>query len=391
MSPYPESITCWAAEVNKHFHHLSRLEAWVLALWSYGVQGLQCCGQSQVAGFLAELLKHKVDAVRQQLREWTWAKDDKAGDQRQEVAVSTCFADLLAWVVSGLAPDTRRLALALDATSLKDTVVVLTLSVLYSGCAIPIAWHVLPANRSGAWKPHWLALLAHFRGCLPADWQVLVLADRGLYSAPLFRAICALGWHPFMRINTGGKCRPEGASDFRPLTSLLPAPGQTWQGRVVCFKHVRLPATLLIARDEAHADPWLVLTDLAPEQACVVWYSLRAWIEGGFKDIKRGGWHWERTRMLDPERISRLWLVLAVSLLYTISLGSQHEAEQPIPDLSHLPPTHTARVHATGRPQPRRLSLVTQGRIAFLVALIQQTALALTSFPLPQPWPTQPT
>jgi hypothetical protein len=321
------------------------------------------------------------------LREWTWPKADKAGAQRQEVEVSTCFGDLLAWVVSSLAPDTRRLALALDATSLKDTVVVLTLSVLYHGCAIPVAWQVLPANQPGAWKPHWLALVARFQGCLPADWQVLVLADRGLFSAPLFAAIRALGWHPFLRINTGGFCRPEGASDFRPLTSLLPAPGQTWQGSVVCFKRARLAATLLIGRDEQHAQPWLILTDLSPEQAHVAWYSLRAWIEAGFKDLKRGGWHWERTRMTDPERISRLWLVLAVTLLYSLSLGSQQEAEQPVPDLCHLPPTHTARRRATGRPQPRRLSLVTRGRITFLVYLIQQLDLPFPPLHLPIDWP----
>lgn len=53
-------------------------------------------------------------------------------------------------------------------------------------------------------------------------------------------------------------------------------------------------------------DPWLVLTDLSPEVADACWYGLRAWIEQGFKKIKRGGWQWHATRMTDPRRAERL-------------------------------------------------------------------------------------
>jgi len=40
-------------------------------------------------------------------------------------------------------------------------------------------------------------LLEQLSGRLPADWQVLVLADRGLYATWLFEAIQKHGWHPF--------------------------------------------------------------------------------------------------------------------------------------------------------------------------------------------------
>jgi len=36
---------------------------------------------------------------------------------------------------------------------------------------------------------------------------------------------------------------------------------------------------------------WLIVTDLAHEQATAVWYGMRSWTLGGFKDTKRGGWH----------------------------------------------------------------------------------------------------
>jgi hypothetical protein len=373
--------------VNEHFPHLSRPEARVLALWSYAAQVLRCCGQSQVAGFLALLLDQKAGTLRQRLREWTWEAPAKHGKNRQEVEVQACFASLVAWVVSGMPATEQRLALALDATTLKQTVVVLTVSVLYCGVAIPIAWQVLPATQPGAWRPHWLALLDLLSGHLPADWQVLVLADRGLYATWLFEAIQAHGWHPFLRINPIGQARPAGSQAFQSLASLVPPAGQTYNAPVVCFKTASLAATLLIYADAQHPQPWIILTDLPPEDASIAWYRLRAWIEAQFKDLKGGGWQWDHTRMTDPARISRLWLVLAVAALYTISLGSQVEAQQPASQLGELPPTHIARRTATGRPQPRRLSLVTQGWLACLAQLILQTNWPHVHFQLPNPWP----
>ena len=157
---------------------------------------------------------------------------------------------------------------------------------------------------------------------------------------------------------------------------------------MVCFKKTQLAATLLIYHDAQHEHPWLILTDLPPNSAPVAWYSLRAWIEAQFKDIKSGGWQWQRTRMTDPERVSRLWLVMALALLYSVSLGSQLEAEQPASMLADLPPTHVARRTATGRPMPRRLSLTTQGRLHFLVRLICDQCLPAVHFHLPNLWPT---
>lgn len=390
MPPATEHITQWAEVIGRQLPSLSKPQAYGLALWSYGAQVLRTCGQSQVVGLLARLLGGSEDTLRQRLREWTWEAAAKAGHRRQAVEVGPCFGALLAWVLSVWPAGEQRLALALDATPLGQRFVVLAVSVLYCGCAIPIAWQVLPATAPGAWQPHWLALLDQLRGRVPAGWCVVVLADRGLFARWLWAAIRANGWHPLLRINSGGKCRPAGASAFEPLSALLPPRGQVWCGAVTCFKQQPLAATLVMYADDQHADPWLLLTDLPPGQVEVAWYGLRSWIEGQFKDLKGGGWQWQRTRMTDPERAGRLWLVLALALLYSVSLGSQAEAAATPPDLAALPPTHIARRTATGQPRPRRLSLVTQGQLAFLAALIQHRRLPKIRLPAPNPWPAHP-
>ncbi len=396
MPSSPESIAEWTRTVQQELPHLSVPQAKVLALWSWGAQALQSCGQSQVAFFLAQVLGQSSPTVRQRLREWTWERAAKAGPQRQDLPVAACFGPLLAWVLRAWPAHEQRLALALDATSLGERFVVLAVSVLYQGCAIPVAWQVLPANVPGAWRPHWERLLAQLQPSLPAGWFVLVLADRGLFAHWLFRALVRCGWHPCLRINTAGKCQVAGESDFRWLLSLVPAAGGCWQGRVRCFKKWPLRATLVIYHDPAYQAPWLWLTDLDPEAVCQAWYGLRAWIEASFKDSKTGGWQWQRTRMTDPGRAARLWLVLAVSLLYAISLGSQTEALTPSPHLAELPPTHIARQRATARPAPRKLSLTTQGHLTFLAQLVSgrrpatQLQLVLPSGLLPGPQKTYP-
>src|SRR5262249_62253024 len=94
----------------------------------------------------------------------------------------------------------RKLGLAMDATALGTGFVVLAVSVVYRGCAIPVAWVVLPANTKHAWRREWLRLLRRLRPAIPRGWTVIVLADRGLYCPWLFRRLAPLGLDSLFRI-----------------------------------------------------------------------------------------------------------------------------------------------------------------------------------------------
>jgi hypothetical protein len=367
---------------------LSRAQARVLALWSYGMVLAQSCGLTSVATVLAGLLDRHYDAVRQQLREWRYDAADKQGQRRTAVAVQSCFGPLLAWILRWWPADERRLALAMDASTHGERFTVLAVSVLYRGCALPVAWVVVPAHQKGSWRPHWEGLFSLLAPQVPADWTVIVLADRGLYARWLFVHLQRLGWQPFLRINQGGKVRPLGCGGFRPLGSLVPQVGTHWSGVVDCFANPagRLRCTLLAGWSAPHADPWLVLTDLPPAAAAVAWYSLRFWIECGFKDTKRGGWHWEQTKTTDPVRASRHWLAIAVATLWVVSVGGEVDATLPVSNLEALPALHVARRHPCRRSQPRLLSCFRQGILRILVALINGRPLPLGRF-IPESWP----
>jgi hypothetical protein len=198
----------WTVMVSTHMPHLSVPQARVLARWSDGMALTRCCGRLTVATLLALLRGQKGATVEQRLYEWCGAAPHKAGAQRQTVEVTTCFVPLLRWIVT-LWTGTQ-LALARDATSLAAQFVVLPLSVIYRGGAMPVAWTVLAAHQPGAWRREWLRLLRQVRPAIPATWTVLVLADRGLWARWLFRRIVRLGWHPLLRSNQGAKFRPAG-------------------------------------------------------------------------------------------------------------------------------------------------------------------------------------
>ena len=257
-----DGLSQWTTAVSTNMPHLTKPQATVLALWSFGIACTRSCGRETVATFLALLLGLKVANLDQRLYEWCLDAPDKAGTKRTDLDVTTCFVPLLAWIVrlwSG-----SRLALTIDATALGDRFVVLAVCVVYRGCAIPVAWTMLRAGQKGAWRRDWLRMLRLLRPAIPQDWTILVLADRGLYARWLFRRIVRLGWHPFLRINQGCTFRPAGRAQFVWLRDLVGAVGMRWRGQGTAFasSDCHVDGTLVDWWGDGHAEPWFVLTDL---------------------------------------------------------------------------------------------------------------------------------
>lgn len=372
----------WQGVVATHFPHLSKPTAAGLALWSLGMVLARSCALTAVAWAWVPVLGQKFDTLRERLRDLYREAPAKAGRRRRDLDLTTCWAPWLAWVVDGWRG--KQLALALDATTLGQRFCVLAVSVLYRGCAVPVAWKVLRAARAHRWEPEWKALLGHFQHRLPADWQVIVLADRGLYAKWLFEAVTAVGWHPLLRINyRHSRFRPRGWRRWLSLTNVVWRVGQRWQGRGTAFRGAaaQLDCTLLAWWGDGHDEPWVVLTDLPPEAGDACWYGLRAWIEQGFKRIKRGGWQWQSTRMTDPARAERLWLAVAIATWWLVSVGGEADAGVPAETLDPVPHTQRRRW--------RLIGVFRRGWGLIMAALVGHGPLPVGTG-RPEPWPQQP-
>lgn len=378
MSP-TDTIAHWQREIRKYLPHLSRPQAAVLALWSYGIVLSKSCGITTVVSFLGQLLGESKGNLRQRLREWCYDAEDKKGERRAELDLGACFAPLLGWIISWWAGEERCLALALDATHLSDRFTVLAVSVQYRGCAIPVAWKIMSAHTKGSWRPMWEHLLCQLAPAVPPTWRVIVLADRGLYAGWLYEQIVALGWHPFVRVSNEVKIRFGEGEKWQEISALVPQPGEHWAGEVECGCEECLRCHLLIHWEVGYEQCWVIATDLPQQESQVAWYRMRFWIEGGFKDQKRGGWQWHHTKMRDPRRAERLWLAMAVATLWVLSVGGQAEAQE-----EREPRAEEAQKPAT---RGREQSCFLRGRLSIEATLLRAEPLPVGRF-VPDPWPS---
>jgi hypothetical protein len=331
---------------------------YVLALYVLGMVIMRHCGQVQIATFLGGLLKHKPATVKSRLRELTYEASGKRGRKRQELKVNTCFAPLLRWVLAKFRGQTQQIVLALDATYLGDRFIILVVSVVVAGSAIPVAWHLRHSHQKGEWNPIWVALLSQLHPAIAPGCTVFVLTDSGLYSKKLFKQVSkSFQWRVLMRIEgSQGLFKAKGARTWRPLRDYVHRDMSPLTLAGTCFKGDPLRCTLVLQWGAEYDRPCLIVTNVRPQTVQHQVYAIRYWIECGFKDLKRGLFHWEQTKMTCPQRAERLWLVMSIALLWLTAVG---DAVLP---LLHQTPTSSAK---------RPLSAPVQGWITLILTLLK--------------------
>jgi hypothetical protein len=147
---------------------------------------------------------------------------------------------------------------------------------------------------------------------------------------------------------------------------------------------------MIVVWDRDQDEPWVVMTDLRPEDAGACWYALRFWIEVGFRVLKSVGWQWNKSRRTDPQRVSRHWLVLSVATLWTLAYGSRVEDAADLgiaPSRLRTPPKSLSPHHRGA--QSRVVSVLRLG-IGCLSRLLHKGRLWKRVWLLPEPWPQTP-
>jgi hypothetical protein len=348
---------------------------------------------SRLSHGLAKIEQVPAQRLRQRLREFYYEAGAKRGKKRREVNVEACFADLLRSVLRGW-EGKKELALAMDASTLGERFTVLSISVMYRGCGMPIAWKIIPATEEGEWRPHWEGLLATLEGIVPPDWKVIVMADRGLYASWLYRGIQRLGWHPMLRVKESLSFRAPEEENFSPMGMRVKRRGRGWGGKGEWSEHgERMEGTVLIRWEKGYEEKLVVVTDLDEKDGNAAWYQMRFWIEGEYKDHKSGGWGWQHTKMEDPKRAERQWLARAVAMHIAVLVGGKQEAEEHKQKRSKTSKQKGKRragrpPKPVQRPRGREQSCLMRGQQAIQAAVVRSEEMPIGHV-VTEEWPKQ--
>lgn len=212
--------------------------------------------------------------------------------------------------------------LALDTSDLPNGYILIRLSLIYRGRAIPVTWRVIKHNSTSVGYKDYKVILALALLILPKAQRIVLLADRGFVHAKLVKFTRRHHWGYRLRAKSNTLVR---LPDRRVVTmaQLRPPKGHVhfYQGVYILGENIG-PVNIAVANPEAEdEEPWYIISNDPADLTTLDDYALRFDIEEGFLDDKSNGFQVESTRLDDAQAIARLFLVLAVATLHFTSVG----------------------------------------------------------------------
>jgi hypothetical protein len=216
----------------------------------------------------------------------------------------------------------KRVYVALDTSMLWNTYCLIRLSVIYRGRAVPLGWRVLKHGSATVSLEMYTELLDEAKTRLPFASEVVFLADRGFADTQLMSQLRQLGWHFRIRIKSNFWIHPSHLAAFQVgEIELQPGHMSCWQGVWMTDKRFG-PVHLAVARPCGSDEYWYVISDEAADLKTLEAYGLRFDIEENFLDDKSNGFQLESSLIRSAQALERLCLVLAITTLYLVSVGT---------------------------------------------------------------------
>jgi hypothetical protein len=229
------------------------------------------------------------------------------------------------FVTAALLPWTEQQAmLALDSSMLWGRYVIIRVSLVYRGRALPLAWKILEHGSASVSFDEYKSILEEASLLLPLHCEVVLLADRGFADVDLMQLAVRLNWH--FNIRAKGNLLVHRA--FKPsckMSQLAPPKGEIRLIHTVQITQRRFgPVHLVLAhvKTQKGYEQWMLVSDRPTALDTLDEYALRFDIEENFLDDKSAGFQLESSQLRDADALSRLCLVLAVATLYLVSTGT---------------------------------------------------------------------
>ncbi len=350
-----EILYQWREEIANRLG-LGKWSSLGLALFSIGIVLAERCTLSKVSERLA--MMGKADTVERRLQRLL---------SQTKVEMTVCLPAWVKWVVSCLSSD--EVVLLVDETKLGEHLGVMMVGLAYRSRCIPLAWRCYVGTQYPAEGQ--VALIAQLlrlvQAGLPPGCVPLVEADRGIGTSPrLVEAVMALGWHYLFRVQSSTKL--VTCQGRQHTLGDLVKPGEQWSGHGSVFKQRgRVTAFVHVLWDLDYAEPWCLITNASPLDGRL--YAVRNWQEQGFRDLKGGGWQWQRSQVWLPDHADRLLLALALAYAWVLTHGTWiAEADE---EVRHLVTRGTQRIYSLFREGLRYLThALATGKMVYVGLLL---------------------
>jgi len=223
----------------------------------------------------------------------------------------------------------RHLLAVLDETPNGEDLRCLRLGVAYRKRMLSLAAICYPTDAPPMPMPGLICrMLRQLARRLPPGVQVTLLTDRGLAWPAVMDCVRSLGWGHVLRLQRSTRVKPQDSQQVLPAGELVHHKGQQWHGRAMIFKKAGWRDAYVTALwDPRSKEPWLLAARADGPHAlhgvhAAAAYAKRNWCEQTFRDEKSSGFQWDQSHVTDPARALRLVLVMVLSTLLSISLGT---------------------------------------------------------------------
>jgi hypothetical protein len=241
--------------------------------------------------------------------------------QSKKVKPMDVMAPIARWLLRRAAA-VGPIKLVLDFTTNRDQHLIAMVSLIWGKRTLPLAWAVGQANTKGVSRRA-LAQQAvgHVAAWVPDDTNVTFIGDREFRGRPWRKLMKQLRWHFVLRLSADRTFAHFPDGSVCRLRDLGTQPGDAcyWSGVYLTVQRDG-PYNLAAVWDPQAEEPWLLITDLDPQQA-VALYRERWSIESSFRDFKSYGFDLEQSRIEELERFECLLLGLALAYGWCVRIG----------------------------------------------------------------------
>ena len=246
----------------------------------------------------------------------------------------THFIPCIASILHSYKVQDKEMVFAIDGSEAGQGCTVLMISLVVGKRAIPMCWLVRKCKKGHLPASMHLELFTMLHSLVDGYENVVILGDGEFDNHQVIAACSTWKWEFVFR--TGKNTRIfDGESDYR-IDELAPPMGEKFMTvlNVAYTRKRHGPVNASVWQDPKWDDPIYLLSNFELSYEMARYYQKRWSIETFFGDIKSRGFHINKSKVADPQRVAKLLIVACLAYILLFRLGKNEQNSILIPKIT---------------------------------------------------------